>query len=463
MKKVGSQNKETQAILDCYFKRTTKSRELNSEATRSLPGGDTRQSVYFYPYPTYMVRGEGCYIFDQDGNQYIDYMNNYTSLFHGHNHRKIREVVTKQLTCGTVFGAPHKSQFELADIICERVPSIENIRFCNSGTEATMLAIRAARAYTGKDKIIKMEGGYHGTHDVAEASVSPSLEEAGDAESPNVVPYSRGIPENTFENVVIVPFNNVQATKSAIHAHRDELAAIIVEPVMNAAGTIPATKEYLRFLRDITKKEGILLIFDEVATLRMSFGGAQQYYEITPDLTTLGKIIGGGLPVGAFGGREDIMSMFSPKEGTLHHAGTFNGHPLAMVAGIVAMQESTIEVYKQVNALGDSLRKGINDVFADIGIAGSTSGMGSLLTIHYTTNEIKDYRDSKRAQDGSGQLPTFMHLCLLNHGIFMASRGQLALSTPMREDEIRGAVNAIREACVTLKPYIHQFLPHLIK
>jgi glutamate-1-semialdehyde 2,1-aminomutase len=325
------------------------------------------------------------------------------------------------------------------------------------------MAIRAARAFTGKEMIVKMEGGYHGTHDVVEASVSPSLDTAGDPASPTIVPYSRGVPQNTFANVAIVPFNDEAATKSAIEAHRDELAAVIIEPVMNAAGTIPGRREYLRFLRDITHKEGILLIFDEIATFRIYSGGAQLYYGVTPDVTALGKIIGGGFPIGAFGGREDIMSMFSPEKGTLHHAGTFNGHPIAMVAGIAAMQESTPDVYERINSLGDSLRRGINDVFADSGIVGSTSGMGSLLAIHYTTAEIKDYRDVRRAMDGAGGLLTLMHLSLLNRGIFMASRGQLALSTPMGEKEINEAILAVREACRELKPYITRFLPHLIR
>jgi glutamate-1-semialdehyde 2,1-aminomutase len=456
-------HKETQAIMDTYYRRTRKSLELNKEATRSLPGGDTRQSVFFKPYPTYMVCGEGCHIHDADGNQYIDFMNNYTSLFHGHNHKKIQEAVAKQLTCGMVFGSPHRSQFELADILCERVPSIEKIRFCNSGTEATMMAIRAVRAFTGKDMIVKMEGGYHGTHDVVEASVSPSLETAGDPASPTIIPYSQGIPINTFANVVIVPFNDEAATKAAIEAHRDELAAVIIEPIMNAAGTIPARRDYLRFLRDITNKEEILLIFDEIATFRMSFGGAQDYYGVTPDVTALGKIIGGGLPIGAFGGREDIMAIFSPDKGTLHHAGTFNGHPVAMVAGIVAMQESTPDVYERINYLGDVLRRGINDAFSENGIVGSTSGIGSLLAIHYTTDRIKNYRDVRRATDAAGSLPALMHLSLLNHGIFMASRGQLALSSPMGEKEINKAILAVREACIELKPYIKRFLPHLIR
>jgi glutamate-1-semialdehyde 2,1-aminomutase len=451
-----------EAIKSLYRARTPKSMQLNSMAEQSLPGGDTRQSVYFDPYPTYMISGDGCYIADADGNKYVDFMNNYTSLIHGHNTSKINEAVARQLAHGTVFGAPHESQFELGELLCSRVPSIDKVRFCNSGTEATMFAIRAARAFTGKDTIIKMEGGYHGTHDLAEASVSPSIEDAGSIDKPKTVPYSKGIPAGSFANVVVVPFNNIGATKAAIHANRREIAAIIIEPVMNAAGTIPATKEYLKFLREITNEEGILLLFDEVATFRLSFAGAQGYYQITPDLSAIGKIIGGGFPIGAFGGREDIMSLFSPKKGVLHHAGTFNGHPISMVAGLAAMRETTTETFVRINALGDMMRLEINKVFSESGIRGHASGLGSLITIHYTSQEIRNYRDARVARNEAKDLPDYMHLSLMNRGIFLAARGQLSLSTPMGEKEINVALQALKEACMELKPFIKENLPHLL-
>jgi glutamate-1-semialdehyde 2,1-aminomutase len=452
----------SEAIESQYRSRTPKSMELDSKAKQSLPGGDTRQSVYFDPYPTYMISGDGCHITDADGNRYIDFMNNYTSLIHGHNTSAINEAVAKQLSHGTIFGAPHESQFELGKLLCSRVPSIDKVRFCNSGTEATMFAIRAARAFTGKDTIIKMEGGYHGTHDLAEASVSPSIEDAGRTDKPKLVPYSKGIPAASFANVVVVPFNNIEATKAAIHASKREVAGIILEPVMNAAGTIPATKEYVDFLREITKEEGILLLFDEVATFRLSFGGAQGHYQVSPDLSAVGKIIGGGFPIGAFGGREDIMSMFSPQKGALHHAGTFNGHPISMVAGLAAMRQMTTETFARINALGDMMRSGIRKVFSESGIKGHASALGSLLTIHYTTREIKNYRDARVARDEAKNLPDLMHLCLMNRGIFLAARGQLALSTPMGEKEINLALQALKDACTELKPFIKETLPHLL-
>ncbi len=454
---------EIERIRNVYIEKTGRSRESNAIAADFLPGGDTRTATYFEPYPLYMVRGEGCYIYDIDGNRYIDHMNNYTSLIHGHDHPKIREAVVNQLKFGTIFGAPHQMQYELAQLLCERVPSVESIRFCNSGTEATMFAIRAARAYTGRNKIVKIEGGYHGSHDVVEASVSPSLAEAGEVNYPHLVPYSQGIPGNAFENVLIVPFNSKEAMREVVYKNRDDLAAIILEPVMGAAGIIPATRDYLTFLRNITTEEGILLIFDEIISFRLSRGGAQEWYGVTPDLTALGKIIGGGFPIGAFGGKADIMSLFSPKKGTLHQSGTFNGHPISLVAGLTALKEMTPEVYDRINSLGDSLRRGINDDFFELGIKAQASGLGSLFYIHYTLDEIKNYRDARKASEQAKMLTDLAHLSLINNGIFIASRGQFALSTPMTENDVSQTLEAVRESFSELKPIVERFLPHLIR
>lgn len=454
---------EIQGIRNRYFEKTAKSRSLNSKAANFLPDGDTRVATYFEPYCPYMVKGEGCYVFDADGNRYIDYMNNYTTLIHGHNHPKIKKAVARQLEFGTILGAPHQTQYELAETLCDRMHSIEKIRFCSSGTEATMFAIRAARAHTGRNKVIKTEGGFHGAHDIVEASVSPSIEEAGDPNLPKIIPCSQGIPKSVFENVLIVPFNNIEALGAIVRTNKDDLAAIIVEPVMGAAGMITATKEYLKFVRKITREYKILLIFDEIISFRLSQGGAQDWYEVTPDLTALGKIIGGGFPIGAFGGREDIMALFSPKKGNIHHSGTFNGHPISMVAGLTALKEMTPDAYKRINSLGDSLRRGINDLFHELSIKAKAGGVGSLVFIHYTLDEIMNYRDARKAREQAKILTDLTNLCFLNHGIYIAARGQFAVSTPMTEEHINQTIDSIHESFLELKPVIEQFLPHLIK
>jgi len=449
-------------IKNRYLDRTAMSKELNLKARAFLPGGDTRTATYYEPYPTYMVKGEGCYLFDVDNNQYIDFLNNYTCLIHGHNNPNIREAVTKQLESGSTFGAPHQNQTILAELLCDRVPSIEKVRFCNSGTEATMFSIRAARAFTGKNKIIKIEGGYHGTHDIVEVNVDPSVVEAGDPEKPNIVPYSAGIPQNVFENVIICPFNNHEAIESAINADEQNIAAIIVEPFLGSAGVIPAKKEYLGFLRKVTKKQKIVLIFDEVMSLRLSNGGAQGYYGVIPDLTSLGKIIGGGFPIGAFGGNGEIMSLFSPMKGSLHQSGTFNGHPITMAAGIASLKELTPPVYDKINSLGNSLRRGINDIFSDLKIRAQAIGLGSMLYIHYTSDAIHNYRDAKKASEKAGILADLAHLTFMNNGLFIAARGQIVLSTPMTAADIKQSIELFHKSFSELKPIIQEFYPHLI-
>jgi glutamate-1-semialdehyde 2,1-aminomutase len=398
-------------------------------------------------------------------------LNNFTQQIHGHNHPKTMEAIIKQLRCGTIFGAPHENQAKLAELLCNRIPSIEKIRFCNSGTEATMFAIKGARAYTGKNKIIKVEGIYHGTHDLVEASVFPSLNEAGDPNFPNIVPYNSGIPKNTFDNIVIVPFNNKEALKAAIEANKGDLAALITEPIMTASGIIAATDDYLKYVRDITNDEKIVLIFDEVVTLRLSSGGAQELYEVTPDITTIGKFIGGGFPIGAFGGKEEIMALFSPPDNVfaaggcrVTHSGTFNGHPVIMSAGLATMESLTPDVYEKINSLGELFRQRVNDeVFIELGIAAQAYGWGSLSYIHYTLNELNDYRDARRAMEQSGKLIPLVHISLINNGIWIAERGEIALSTQMNDECIDEAVEAYKRTFFKLRPVIEQDLPHLVR
>jgi glutamate-1-semialdehyde 2,1-aminomutase len=469
-----NKNRLREALVEIkarYFKKTPKSRDLHDKAAKFLPGGDTRLATYFEPYPTYIMRGEGSKVFDIDGNEYLDFLNNYTQQILGHNHLKVKQAIIKQLEFGTIFGSPHVEQIKLAELLCRRTPSFDKIRFCNSGTEATMFAIKGARAYTGKDKIIKIEGMYHGTHDLVEASVFPPLSEAGDAQFPNVVPYNSGIPKNVFQNILVVPWNNQEALEDTVEHNHDDLAAVIMEPIMTAAGIIPATKEYLEFVREITNSMGVVLIFDEVVTFRLATGGAQELYGVTPDLTTVGKFIGGGFPVGAFGGKEEIMSIFSPSAdiyssgvGKVRHSGTFNGHPVIMSAGLATMNELTPIEIKRINSLGDLFREKLNrEVFDELKIKAHAKGVGSLSCIHYTLENINDYRDARRASEQAGELPVLVHLELINNGIWIAERGEIALSTPMTEKNVIAAVDAYKKTFTRLRSAIEHDLPQLIK
>lgn len=426
-----------------YQKRTPKSGALWSAAKQVMPGGDTRTNTFFLPHPLFIERGEGCRLVDADGNDYVDFIANYTSIIHGHAHPKIVEAVTQQLSRGTAYASPMESQIQLASAICSRMSSIERVRFCNSGTEATMNAIRAAKAFTGRNKIIKMEGGYHGSHDAALISVAPSLTQVGPRSSPHSVPDLEGLFGGVLKDVLVVPFNDIEDASHIIERNSNDLAAVIVEPMLGSGGGIPAKSDFLHFLRDATKSTGALLIFDEIITLRLSFGGAQEIYGITPDLTTLGKIIGGGFPVGAFGGNAEVMALFDPMRRKLFQGGTFNGNAVSMVAGFVALELLTRDEIARINALGELLRQGLSKALADSSVPGQVIGVGSLLQVHFGEEPVIDYRS---AATGSKELVPLLHLALLNRGIFSSTRNSLCISTPMGEDEVNHAVEAFKDS-----------------
>lgn len=427
-----------------YRARTKRSSELAEAARKVMPGGDTRTVAFHAPYPLTVDHGQGCRFVDVDGNEYIDCLNNYTSLIHGHAYPPIVEAVAAQLPKGTTFATSLEAQTRLAEIMVRRVASVDLIRFTNSGTEATMNAIRAARAFTGKDVIAKMEGGYHGTYDDFEVSVHPDLALAGPAEAPVPTIDTRGVPKNTTENVLVIPYNDVEAAQRIIAAHASELAAVILEPVLGSGGTIPAEPAFINALRAVTSAYGIVLIFDEVMSFRLEVGGIQQRYQVTPDLTTFAKIIGGGFPVGAFGGRAEIMSMFDPNQpNPLWQSGTFNGNAVTMVAGATAMEHFPAEEVARINRLGDRLRDGFNAELQRSGIAGVATGYGSFAGVHFTKEPVRSYRD---AANGDQQLKRLIHLALLAEGVFCAPRLMFAMSTPMNESTIDRVIAAMRAA-----------------
>ncbi|MBN1319060.1 MAG: aspartate aminotransferase family protein [Anaerolineales bacterium] len=449
-----------QAIIDEYIRRTPQSRMHCEAAARFLPGGDTRRSVFFLPYPTYIERGDGCTLTDVDGNRYLDFNNNYTSLIHGHGHPAVVEAVRTQVAKGTLYGSPTTCQYELGGMLCDRIPSLERVRFCNSGTEATMMAMRLARAYSGKDVILKMDGGYHGTHDFAEVNIT-AYPDSGI--HPPLHKESRGIPDCILDAMMVVPFNNLDAVEEILSAYNHRIAALIVEPMMNAGGLVAPQDGYLKGLRELATKYGVLLIFDEVVTFRLAAGGWQQMEKIMPDITTLGKIIGGGTPVGALGGKADIMEMFNPnRPDSVKHSGTFNGNSITMVAGIATLQHFGQSEIDYVNDLGNKLRRGIAAAFRTNDLHVNVTGRGSLAYIHWTANEIVNASDSARAAKEAGKLLMLLQLGLLNHGIWLPYRGELAVSTPMTEREIDQAAEALNDTLKLLKPYVEDNYPHLL-
>ncbi|MBO4227905.1 aspartate aminotransferase family protein [Bradyrhizobium neotropicale] len=418
------------------------SRDLYQRALKSLPGGNTRTTVFMKPFPIYAARGAGCRVWDLDGNEYIDCINNFTSLIHGHAHPVLIEAATKQLARGSAFGMPTESEVDLAELLAARLPSVEQARFANSGTEAVMMALKAARAYTGRRKIAKCEGAYHGSYDYAEVSLDPTPSAWG-GNAPVSVAYAKGTPENVLADVVTIPFNDVEAAVSLIREHGPELAGVLVDPMPNRAGLVPADKAYLEALRQVTREVGALLIFDEVISFRVGYHGAQGVWGIEPDLTTLGKIIGGGFPVGAIAGRKQFMSVFDPSSGkpALPHGGTFSANPVTMRAGLAAMELLDKAAFKRLDAIGQAVRDGIDAAFRRTGVPGRTVGLGSLLKIHFTDRNIRDYR-SAYLNEAEAKRQTVFNSGLLNRGIFMANYGLMALSLPMSDADVDQIVSA---------------------
>ncbi len=356
---------------------TEKSRKLFDEAKKVLPGGVSSPVRAIKPYPFYTKRASGSKIIDIDGNEYIDYVMGYGPLLLGHNHPAIKEAVIKQLSLGWLYGTPIELEVTLAKEIIKLYESIDMVRFVSTGTEATMGALRAARGFTGKNKFIKIEGGFHGAHDAA-------LVKAGSGATTLGTPDSAGVPRDFTKNTLQVPYNDIEAMTAAIEAYREDVAAVIIEPVLGNIGPILPKEGYLDEVRAVTGENDVVLIFDEVITgFRLAMGGAQEYYGVTPDMTTLGKILGGGFHIGVIGGKREIMENISPA-GAVYQAGTFNGSPVSMVAGLAVIDTLKKEkVHQKVNKAGDSLRSALSDFISDIGLNYSVSGVGSMFKVFF--------------------------------------------------------------------------------
>ena len=426
-----------------YTEANPRSEELHNQAKNHMPGGDTRNSIFWDPFPLYVTDGNGTTLTDADGNKRTDFVNNMTTLILGHRPPEVVAAVAEQLEHGLSFPAPSPSVVRWAELMCERVPSLDKVRFVNTGTEATLNAIRAARAFTGKQKLLKCEGAYHGNHDAIQISVVPPIDQAGDAESPNSEKAFPGISDTAANDIYIAPFNDIVATEKIIREHAKELAAVIVEPVNGQCGMVPSKPEFLEGLRRITDELGILLIFDEVIAFRISYGGAQDYYGVTPDLTCFGKVVGGGMPVGAFGGREDIMSMWDPQEGTptVQHAGTFNGNPMTAAAGVATLENLTPEKFDYLENLGESLRSKLRQLFAELEVPMGVTGVASLFALQFTSTEVVDYRTF--ATNDKDMLK-IMFIGLLNEGFVMSNRCAGNVSTVHTEQDVDALVQAVR-------------------
>ncbi|WP_063895418.1 aspartate aminotransferase family protein [Burkholderia ubonensis] len=421
-----SGDKSLTKVKQEYERRTPKSRKMYEEAQHFLPGGVTRFTNFYEPYPLTVTSGEGCYVVDADGHRYIDYVCNYGSLIHGYTRAEIIEVVQNRLRHGTAIAASIPEHLHLAEMLCSRIPSAEMVRFCNSGTEATMFALRAARAYTGKTGFIKTQGGYHGLHDAVEFSDTRN----GRGAQPNSAGMSKGAATEVF----VVPFNDLESVSDVLRTHSNVVGTIMVEPVMAAAGMILPKPNYLEGLRRLADQYGCVLVFDEIQTLRMSTGGAQQLYSVTPDLTAVAKIIGGGFPVGAVCGKRAVMRTFDPRsDNVVKHGGTFSGNNISLLAGMKALELLDAHAIERLNRLASRLEAGIVDAFKDLDHPACVTTAGSMLHVHFVENQPTEYVAPSAT---AAKLSTVQHLALLNNGIFISPRGTIYVSTAMDDDVI---------------------------
>lgn len=361
------------SVVDEYRRRTPGSARMFERGGGVLPGGDTRYSITTPPHPLYFERGEGPYLWDADGNRRLDLNNNSTALVHGHAHPGIVAAVRDRAAIGTAWGGHSPLEVEWGRMICERVPSIERVRFANSGTEANMHMLKVARAFTGRDLVLKLDGAYHGTYDGFELAAAPDG---------CVVPSTGGVPANLSANVVLGAWGDTEGVAALIRANADRLAAVILTPFRSAGGFAHPPDGFLETLREVTADVEVLLLFDEVISMRLGTGGAQGRYRVTPDMTALGKLIGGGLPVGAFGGRADIMALTDPLgDMKVALAGTFNANPMTAAAGVAALRLLTPDVHDRIDRLGARLREGLAAVVKDRGLPLLVEGGGSLLSV----------------------------------------------------------------------------------
>lgn len=414
------------AVLDArarYVEANPRSAERQEYARRNLPGGNTRSVLWYEPFPVAIVEGEGCHVTDLDGHRYADFVSEYSAALYGHSHPVLQEAIISAVRTGVALGGPNLYEARLAEALTERFPALDRVRFCNSGTEANIMALSTARAVTGRAEIMVFREGYHG----------------------GVLTFAHG------GSVLNLPFpfvfgdyNDVEGTSALLHQHRDTLAAVILEPMLGGGGCIRASDPFLAMLRRKTEEIGALLIFDEVMTSRLDYGGLQSVVGVTPDLMTLGKYVGGGASFGAFGGRGDLMDRFDPtRPDAFGHGGTFNNNILSMAAGYAGVsQVLTREVSQRFNALGDRLRADMQRLLDERGVAGTVCGYGSLFNLHFVEGPIS----SPGELDHADLRPLALwHLEMMLAGQYVTPRGMIALSVMHGEAEARGLLLALGE------------------
>lgn len=424
---------------------TTRSADLYARAVKVLPGGVSRNTVLRDPYPAYADYGVGCRIVDIDGVSRLDFSNNMASLIHGHACPKIVQAVSEQLARGTAFTMATEMEVRYAELLCSRNPGFEKLRFVNSGTEALMVTLKAARAFTGRPKIAKVEGAYHGGYDYAEVSQSPNPGTWGDIDHPKSVPLAHGTPNSALEDVVIIPFNDPERAIAILDENAADLACVLLDLMPHRVGLRPADAEFVTAIRDWTTKNGSLLVLDEVITFRTEYSGLQSRYGITADLTALGKMIGGGFPIGAVVGRSDVMEVLNPRSKKLlfPHSGTFSANPISTTAGFIAMEEFDKPAVDRLNKLAQRAIKGLNDAISETGISACVTGGGSMFRVHMKAQEPHNFREAFCTPEQNAQIKLLLDH-MFDEGFVLINTCSATLSTPMTEVEIDALVSAFK-------------------
>ena len=423
---------------------SSRSAELYERALKVLPGGVSRNTVLRSPHPAYAAFASGCRVTDIDGVERIDFANNMASLIHGHADPDIVAAVTEQMARGTAFTLATEVEVRYAEHLCGRSDAFDSIRFVNSGTEAIMVALKAARAFTGRPKIAKAEGAYHGAYDYAEVSQSPDPSNWGDVDRPRGVPLVHGTPEAAVRDVVVIPFNDADRAIAILQEHAADLACVMLDLMPHRVGLATADPHFVASIAEWARDHGVLLVLDEVITFRSEYGGLQQRYEIQPDLTAMGKMIGGGFPVGAVAGRAEVMDVLNPRAAKLlfPHSGTFSANPISLTAGFVAMRKFDEAAVSRLNRLTARAMDGITAAIRDTGARACVTGTGSMFRVHMKPQPPRNYREAFAMPEEKARLSVLLEH-LFQAGFLMINTCSATLSTPMTEVEIDALVAAM--------------------
>lgn len=431
---------------------------IYDRAQKVIPGGVSRNTIYRKPHPFYVASAKGSYVTDIEGIERIDFANNMASLIHGHAHPAIVSAVTEQLEKGTAYTMGTEVEVAFAEHLNQRTPEFEHIRFMNSGTEAVMTMLKATRAFTGKPMIAKAEGAYHGTYDFAEISQLANIDNWGDIDKPNPVPLVHGTPQGVLNDVIIFPYNDIERTIRLLDEHARDIACVLIDPISHRIGMFEVTPEYVEAIYNWTRKNHSLMVFDEVITYRVNYSGAQAHFNVKPDLTALGKIIGGGFPIGAVAGNKDIMDVLNPRipDQKHPHSGTFSANPISMTAGKVAMELFDRQAIADLNELTHIARKQIREVIKIADVPVSMTGMGSMMRLHLQDNAPTTYREINRSREALKLISSILDYMFIKENIIMINTLSTMFATTLIQSDVDRLSDGLLRAFTHFKSRINQ-------